>query len=75
MEQRALLAEKENRQQLERSLLSEVERLQRQVDIAKQSSEQATQCGEELHREVCVLTITCEEYKQEHIFNDFVDFS
>lgn len=57
MEQRALLAEKENRQQLERSLLSEVERLQRQVDIAKQSSEQAAQCGEELHREVCSVYI------------------
>lgn len=55
MEQRSLVAEKESRQQLERSLLSEVERLQRQVDIAKQSSEQTAQCGEDLQREVCRL--------------------
>jgi len=51
-EQRALLAEREGRHQLERSLLSEVERLQRQVDLAKQTSEHAAQCGEELRREV-----------------------
>lgn len=70
MEQRALLAEKENRQQLERSLLSEVERLQRQVDLAKQSSEQAAQCGEELHREVCgvfVLLSIAQPYFPEQI--------
>lgn len=59
MEQRSLIAEKENRQQLERSLMSEVERLQRQVDIAKQSSEQTAQCGEDLQREVCLCNGIC----------------
>ncbi|KAJ1527546.1 hypothetical protein ONE63_007515 [Megalurothrips usitatus] len=65
MEQRALIAEKENRQQLERSLLSEVERLQRQVDMAKQSSEQAAQCGEDLHREVAALESAISDKKQQ----------
>ncbi|KAK3931153.1 Ras association domain-containing protein 8 [Frankliniella fusca] len=65
MEQRALLTEKENRQQLERSLLSEVERLQRQVDLAKQSSEQTAQCGEDLHREVAALESAISDKKQQ----------
>ncbi|XP_034249012.1 ras association domain-containing protein 8 isoform X2 [Thrips palmi] len=65
MEQRSLVAEKENRQQLERSLLTEVERLQRQVDIAKQSSEQTAQCGEDLQREVAALESAISDKKQQ----------
>jgi hypothetical protein len=54
MEQRSQVQESEDRQSLERSFLGEVERLQREVEQAKQGAEMSTQCGESLKREVSV---------------------
>jgi len=64
MEQRSQVRESEDRQSLERSLLGEVERLQREVEQAKQGAEVSAQCGESLKREVSVqlygtLTYIC----------------
>jgi hypothetical protein len=55
MEQRSQVRESEDRQSLERSLLGEVERLQRELLQAKQGAEMSTQCGESLKREVSGL--------------------
>lgn len=54
MEQRSQVRESEDRQSLERSLLGEVERLQREVEQAKQGTEMSAQCGESLKREVSI---------------------
>lgn len=54
MEQRSQVQESEDRQSLERSFLGEVERLQREVEQAKQGTEMSAQCGESLKREVSV---------------------
>jgi hypothetical protein len=55
IEQRSQVRESEDRQSLERSLLGEVERLQREVLQTKQGAEMSTQCGESLKREVSEL--------------------
>lgn len=54
LEQRSQVRESEDRQSLERSLLGEVERLQHEVEQAKQGTEMSVQCGESLKREVSV---------------------
>jgi hypothetical protein len=55
MEQRSQVRESEDRQSLERSLLGEVERLQRELLQAKQSTDMSTQCSESLKREVSAV--------------------
>lgn len=52
MEQRCLVRENEDRQSMERSLLSEVERLQHEVERARQGAEMSAQCADNLKREV-----------------------
>jgi len=54
VEQRSQVQESEDRHSLERSFLGEVERLQRELEQAKQGAEMSTQCGESLKREVGV---------------------
>jgi len=53
-EQRSQVQESEDRHSLERSFLGEVERLQRELEQAKQGAEMSAQCGESLKREVGV---------------------
>lgn len=62
MEQRSQVRESEDRQSLERSLMGEVERLQRELVQATQSAEMSTQCSDSLKREVSAvdsLYLTC----------------
>lgn len=59
MEQRAQVRRNESQRQLERSLLSEVERLQREIDIAKQSTELHHLTAETLKREVIKYNVIC----------------
>jgi Ras association domain-containing protein 7/8 len=54
IEQRSQVQESEDRQSLERSFLGEVERLQREVEQAKQGADMSVQCSESLKREVGV---------------------
>jgi hypothetical protein len=55
MEQRSQVRESEDRQSLERSLMGEVERLQRELVQVTQSAEMSTQCSESLKREVSAV--------------------
>lgn len=52
MEQRAQVRRNESQRQLERSLVTEVERLQREIELAKQSTELHHLTAETLKREV-----------------------
>lgn len=52
LEQRAQIRRNESQRSLERSLLAEVERLQREIEIAKQSTELHHLTAETLKREV-----------------------
>ncbi|KAJ9591203.1 hypothetical protein L9F63_002274, partial [Diploptera punctata] len=65
MEQRSQVRETEDRQSLERSLLTEVERLQREVEQAKQGAEMSAQCAESLKREVQTLEAAISEKKRQ----------
>ncbi|XP_066998894.1 ras association domain-containing protein 8 isoform X1 [Anabrus simplex] len=65
MEQRSLVRETEDRQAMERSLLSEVERLQRELEQAKQGAEISAQCGENLKREVTSVEAAIAEKKRQ----------
>lgn len=65
MEQRSQVQESEDRQSLERSFLGEVERLQREVEQAKQGAEMSTQCGESLKREVQSLEAVIADKKRQ----------
>lgn len=65
MEQRSQVRESEDRQSLERSLLGEVERLQRELLQAKQSMEMSTQCSESLKREVQSLEAAIADKKRQ----------
>lgn len=57
MEQKLLARESEERDHIERSVLSEVDRLHTQVEQAKRDAEMATQIGDTLRKEV----IICED--------------
>lgn len=52
MEQRAESRRTESRKQLERTLLLEIERLQKDIELAKQSTDLHHLTGETLKREV-----------------------
>ncbi|KDR14204.1 hypothetical protein L798_12005 [Zootermopsis nevadensis] len=65
LEQRSQVRESEDRQSLERSLLGEVERLQHEVEQAKQGTEMSVQCGESLKREVQSLEAAIADKKQQ----------
>lgn len=52
VEKMAALRDSDERQHLERALISEVDRLQHEIEQARQSAEMSTQCGENLQREV-----------------------
>ncbi|KAK6631677.1 hypothetical protein RUM43_013741 [Polyplax serrata] len=55
MERMAALRETDERQHLERTLISEVERFQNEIDQAKQATELSVQCSDNLKREVTIL--------------------
>ncbi|GFG29416.1 hypothetical protein Cfor_02617 [Coptotermes formosanus] len=65
VEQRSQVQESEDRQSLERSFLGEVERLQREVEQAKQGTEMSAQCGESLKREVQSLEAVIADKKRQ----------
>ncbi|KAJ4452317.1 hypothetical protein ANN_03837 [Periplaneta americana] len=65
LEQRSQVRESEDRQSLERSLLGEVERLQREVEQARQGAEVSAQCGESLKREVQSLEAAIVDKKRQ----------
>jgi hypothetical protein len=69
MEQRSQVRESEDRQSLERSLVGEVERLQRELVQATQSAEMSTQCSESLKREVSAVTMSspCISHVAQHM--------
>lgn len=50
-----LARESDERNQIERSMLAEVDRLQLQVEQAKHDAEMAAQIGDTLHKEVVYL--------------------
>lgn len=56
IEQRMLARESDERNQIERSMLAEVDRLQLQVEQAKHDTEMAAQIGDTLHKEVVNLS-------------------
>lgn len=65
MEERALSRESEERQQMERTLLLEVERLQREVEVAKQGAELAAHSADALRKDVqCLETAISEKKRQ-----------
>ncbi|XP_049825799.1 ras association domain-containing protein 8 isoform X2 [Aethina tumida] len=72
MEQRAQCRRSESRKQLERSLLAEVERLQKDIELAKQSTELHHLTAETLKKEVAALeTAIIEKKKQvEHLVSE-----
>lgn len=55
MEQRAQVRRNESQRQLERNLVTEVERLQREIELAKQSTEMHHLTAETLKREVSTV--------------------
>lgn len=57
MEQRLITRETEDRQSLERSIIHEVERLQRDVEQSKVSFEMTVQRGENFKREVSIYSL------------------
>lgn len=65
MEQKLLARESEERDHIERSVLSEVDRLHTQVEQAKRDAEMATQIGDTLRKEVAVLEATIAEKKHQ----------
>jgi len=56
-ERMAVLRDSDERQHLERALVSEVDRLQHEIEQAKKSAELSAQSGDSLMREVCVFFI------------------
>ncbi|XP_049805608.1 ras association domain-containing protein 8 isoform X1 [Schistocerca nitens] len=72
LEQRYVLREYEDRQSLERSLLGEMERLQREVEQARQNAEMSALCAENLKREVSALESAIADKKRqvEHLVTE-----
>ncbi|CAH0561296.1 unnamed protein product [Brassicogethes aeneus] len=72
IEQRAHCRRTESRKQLERNLMSEVERLQKDIEVAKQSTELHHITAETLKKEVAALeTAIIEKKKQvEHLVSE-----
>uniref|UniRef100_A0A1B6ED01 Ras-associating domain-containing protein n=1 Tax=Clastoptera arizonana TaxID=38151 RepID=A0A1B6ED01_9HEMI len=64
-EERIAVRENDEQQQLERSLLIEVERLQRDVETAKQSTESAAHSAESLRKDVACLETAITEKKRQ----------
>ncbi|KAJ3658084.1 hypothetical protein Zmor_009845 [Zophobas morio] len=65
MEQRALTRRNESRKQIEKSLLAEMERLQRDIELAKQSTELHHLTAETLKKEVAALETAIIEKKKQ----------
>lgn len=65
VETRAQQQEVESRQDLERGLLIEVERLQRELEQAQHATELSAQCSENLKREVASLEASIAEKKRQ----------
>lgn len=66
LEQRALNnRQKDNRQQMERNFLTEVERIQMEIDQAIQSAEQSSKTAENLKKEVTIIENAIAEKKRQ----------
>ncbi|RZC41285.1 ras association domain-containing protein 8, partial [Asbolus verrucosus] len=65
MEQRALCRRNESRKQMEKSLMVEMERLQRDIELAKQSTELHHLTAETLKKEVAALETAIIEKKKQ----------
>jgi Ras association domain-containing protein 7/8 len=65
LEQRALSRRNESRRQMEKSLMAEMERLQRDIELAKQSTELHHLTAETLKKEVAALETAIIEKKKQ----------
>lgn len=72
MEQRAQSRRNESRKQLERSLLLEMEHIQKDIELAKQSTELHHLTAETLKKEVAALEVAIIEKKKqvEHLVSE-----
>lgn len=57
LEQRAIVRRNESRKQMERNLLVEMERLQNDLELAKQGTDMHQMTADTLRKEVCLLLI------------------
>lgn len=65
IEQQNFNRQYENRQQLERHLMSEVDRLQAEIEIVLQSSENYGKTGDNLKKEVAIIETSIAEKKKQ----------